>query len=713
MPHASNGYRKPVSDSDSFGGNETWALDHGASTEVSIKGEEFARAVYNMALEEQQGPVLSRSTISSRSGPRHESPVKPFRTIFYEEPKHHPPIGNTHMCYEMDAQIKEREKYWKKAGTSVYKSSEMRIGKTPKELAIGHEKPAEFPKVFEKPDKVFGRTRELNPFRNAKKYTKPHYPLHEVVDPRGDPKGRVLTPWSYNPYNDPWGEKSKPVCGVVPQSAIFKSKTPRAISPSAIQTRQFENDPNLLMTLQTGSGLDTKSNTNSTELLGRSDSQLQQQQQQQLLQRRASSPISGDDGYSSGSSYGSSSSSESPGNQPAHLRPRKKHQRTHIHHKHGHRHFRHLFPSTDAMKDITERRRSFIRSSSTLEQVEVPDPDHPVFQTIVKVRSIAAGDLRKEQEASAEEKRIQEEEEAKAKILSDHDGSMAGSVLSQMRYDASTNRTSRSADLRTLESASASFRANSKANGPLEPGPSVSSGHTSLPTQISQSNFAPHHHSHGGLKPEEFETDTKREEKLYADFIESTATRDSVSKRGLLIGQTSVVFSESDRDEKGRKPLTASGSEHLVARSKSPGKTMALFRAGSSIPAHHNQRGEEVERQSSFTLHSTSSSKPGTADSVAIAGSGRRGRGTSSGGLDNCSPGKETRAWSPGASTIRARSRSPNKPNDAINKVGGGRFNTGEPPSLWGGNLSDLADLTYRRIVLPDDTAYIVPVSFL
>lgn len=93
-----------------------------------------------------------------------------FKPLFIEDSKYNPSLSNTHMSYEYESYHKEQTEHWKKVGMSFQKDPRFsKEDKSPR----GPTKPAEFTGIFEKPQKVFGRTRKIRPFARAHPYMKP------------------------------------------------------------------------------------------------------------------------------------------------------------------------------------------------------------------------------------------------------------------------------------------------------------------------------------------------------------------------------------------------------------------------------------------------------------------------------------------------------------------------------------------------------------
>jgi hypothetical protein len=142
---------------------------------------------------------------------------EPFKPSYLHMPINNPAISNTHLCYEYDAQMKETEKYWAKHGRAFDKQPRFQDEKEKRKL-VGPEKPSEFMYLFEKPQKVFGRTRVIRPFVRVNMYNRNVEPTPAEVLELENP---VVGPTSYNPHVDTWSLSSQPVCGVVRPSRAF------------------------------------------------------------------------------------------------------------------------------------------------------------------------------------------------------------------------------------------------------------------------------------------------------------------------------------------------------------------------------------------------------------------------------------------------------------------------------------------------------------
>lgn len=196
-----------------------WRLQGQAisDTDQAHIGEEFAHVIASIS-----NGVLDH--------PKDTSPTsKPFKQVFWDDARHNPPLRNTHMCYEMDAQIKEGQRYWKKSGKKF--SDEPRLAKIPMNDPNneGPTKPEEFPNCFGKPSKVFDRTREVRPFSRARGYNKPierdvsHVPLASKW-------ANSVNPLTYR-LPDPWAKFAT-------NCSQIKSPTPQFRSGA----KRFAND---------------------------------------------------------------------------------------------------------------------------------------------------------------------------------------------------------------------------------------------------------------------------------------------------------------------------------------------------------------------------------------------------------------------------------------------------------------------------------------
>ena len=95
-----------------------WKIEE--EDEDFLVNDEFAKSIAEMS------KASGRSTPGSKAK-KSPSRVKAFRPVHWDEPMYNPPIGNTHMSYEFDAQFSEMEKHWKKGGTKF--SDEPRVPK--------------------------------------------------------------------------------------------------------------------------------------------------------------------------------------------------------------------------------------------------------------------------------------------------------------------------------------------------------------------------------------------------------------------------------------------------------------------------------------------------------------------------------------------------------------------------------------------------------
>eukprot|EP01034_Spumella_vulgaris_P022313 gene22313-28431_t len=130
------------------------------------------------------------------------------------------------MSYEFGAYEKEEKKHWSTGG-NVF-TGEPRLADMTKSYG-GPTIPAEIHSFFEKPVKVYGRTRQERPFATAHKYQKP------VERPTNYKKQIDKAQLRTYMEPDPWTKPTIPVCGVVKQSSAFQSKTTRfnpATTPS-------------------------------------------------------------------------------------------------------------------------------------------------------------------------------------------------------------------------------------------------------------------------------------------------------------------------------------------------------------------------------------------------------------------------------------------------------------------------------------------------
>lgn len=191
-----------------------WRLDnedslHGTMSQSSLLGSQFARTIAAIS----QGYDVN--------GTRAKKSYPPFKDLFWYDKRFNPALEYTHISYEYDAQFKEMEKHWSRAGKKF--SDEPRIGKKSLyESPGGPNKKESYANFFELPTKVFPRARELRPFSRI---SQAH--LYNSADvpqkPTPDEETAHLGPGSYDPYPNPWREKSQPICGEIKESSVFKS----------------------------------------------------------------------------------------------------------------------------------------------------------------------------------------------------------------------------------------------------------------------------------------------------------------------------------------------------------------------------------------------------------------------------------------------------------------------------------------------------------
>ena len=173
----------------------------GALDEVSQLGEEFAQFVQQKAFE--CSLEMSQGLNAPTKEPLKDYPA--FRKSIFEDTKYIPALANTHLCYEYDAQFKEMNKHWSRAGKKF--SDEPRLGKPPFSANNGPKKPEEFPHFNEREVKVFGKERQILPFSTSKKYTAPHDRCTIPYKPTPDEAASHLGPGAY-PVADPWKARS-------------------------------------------------------------------------------------------------------------------------------------------------------------------------------------------------------------------------------------------------------------------------------------------------------------------------------------------------------------------------------------------------------------------------------------------------------------------------------------------------------------------------
>lgn len=94
-----------------------------------------------------------------------------FRKIFYEEEKFNPAVGNPNSTAAFDSFEKEQTAHWQRKGPIFNKQD--RFAENRSFNVRGPVKPEEFPHVFEKGEKYFGRERKILPYLRAQLYTRP------------------------------------------------------------------------------------------------------------------------------------------------------------------------------------------------------------------------------------------------------------------------------------------------------------------------------------------------------------------------------------------------------------------------------------------------------------------------------------------------------------------------------------------------------------
>ena len=187
--------------------NRPWKLAEGSQlSQASLHGEDYAETIRSLAL----GGSKSEPSLQQNF----EYPS--FKKVFFMEPRYNPALDNTHMSYEMDAQIKEQEAAWAKGG-KVF-SGEPRFPKwyvqpTPG----GFLKVEEIPKVSEKPVLYYPRNGEVRPFQRVFKHKGK---ATRKVKLSYEEETAHLGPGSYETI-DPWVDNLKPVCGRIQPTAPF------------------------------------------------------------------------------------------------------------------------------------------------------------------------------------------------------------------------------------------------------------------------------------------------------------------------------------------------------------------------------------------------------------------------------------------------------------------------------------------------------------
>ena len=177
-------------------------------SDISILGTEFAQTMIAVNSGVDLGFLESKAE------------YKAFKKSIFDDTAVIPALHYNHLpAYGIDAQVKESERAWSRAGKKF--SDEPRIGKTGRETPGGPDKRDEFKFVFEKPIKVFGRNRVI---AKPRKYERslsrgaiiPYKPSH-------DEEYAHLGPGTYTPHTDIWREHERLICGIKQGSPIFKS----------------------------------------------------------------------------------------------------------------------------------------------------------------------------------------------------------------------------------------------------------------------------------------------------------------------------------------------------------------------------------------------------------------------------------------------------------------------------------------------------------
>lgn len=137
----------------------------------------------------------------------------PLRKPFWEERSNNPRLMTARLPgYGIDAHFKEvKEKNWNKG---IKFDKHMRETKVTL-LDKSHEgplKPEEYPKLYEKPQQYFGRTRRTRPARVSTAI--PDRSLLREMRKREEDHYRIETT-----LKDPWSPQ--PVCGIIKQSPVF------------------------------------------------------------------------------------------------------------------------------------------------------------------------------------------------------------------------------------------------------------------------------------------------------------------------------------------------------------------------------------------------------------------------------------------------------------------------------------------------------------
>lgn len=141
------------------GDGKSWVTGE-EETEASIIGSHFANAIAIIAMGKAE-------TLKEK-----KKKPKSFRTIFYEEDRYNPPLNQAHITSAFEAHEVDDKLSWNKKGLT-FKTGNREF--KPPFGDKGPTHPEEYPLIFEKPIKTFGRTREVRPLSRVAKT--PQYPV--------------------------------------------------------------------------------------------------------------------------------------------------------------------------------------------------------------------------------------------------------------------------------------------------------------------------------------------------------------------------------------------------------------------------------------------------------------------------------------------------------------------------------------------------------
>lgn len=165
----------------------TWKIDN----DVPYNGG-TANFNPNQSIESALGSdfALAIASIAQGIGKESKKVYPPFKKAFFEETMYNPPIGNTHICYEYDAQFSEMDRRWAKPGKKF--SEEPRISPL---NTYGPIKNDDITNFFEKPKKIFGRRRAVGrPFEKAQQYSRNRHSANVPYKPTHDEEYSHLGP---------------------------------------------------------------------------------------------------------------------------------------------------------------------------------------------------------------------------------------------------------------------------------------------------------------------------------------------------------------------------------------------------------------------------------------------------------------------------------------------------------------------------------------